>query len=227
MIAPEAVEDPPEPLPEELQEKILAWAENYGLRRPAKNRGPQPCHRRRTTPSSPGGRVSRVKANVAAIELAKTLEKEKRNPSPEEKKILAQFTGWGALGKEAFEPEKWISSDPDKNGTLKGRYAYEYISEDAKKEYKAWFERIGKKLHPELGGLLTEEEWDEAKSSILNAFYTSREVIENGLWPIIERLGFKGGTDPRTFRRRRPHPRAHAPGASPKTPGSWPSRKTD
>jgi hypothetical protein len=31
VIAPEAVEDPPDPLPEELQEEILAWAENYGL----------------------------------------------------------------------------------------------------------------------------------------------------------------------------------------------------
>ena len=70
----------------------------------------------------PGGKISRIKANVAAIELAKSLEKEKRNPTPEEKKILAQFTGWGALGKEAFEPETVdpaatrIRTEPSKAG---------------------------------------------------------------------------------------------------------------
>jgi N12 class adenine-specific DNA methylase len=141
----------------------------------------------------PAGKISRIKANVAAIQLAKTLEKEKRNPTPEEKKKLAQFTGWGALGKEAFEPAENVRYDEDKNGTLPIS-GWPYFSEDARKEYKAWFDRIGKQLHPDLGGLLTEEEWEEAKSSILNAFYTSREVVENGLWPIIQRLGFKGGT---------------------------------
>ena len=84
--------------------------------------------------------------------------------------------------------------DKEKTGKIVTSGYSSYVSDEAKKEYETWAERVGKKLHPELGGLLTEEEWDEAKSSILNAFYTSREVIENGIWPIIERLGFKGGT---------------------------------
>ena len=176
-----------------------ARREDQGLGRGVRPRRPERVEDRNHVISPddafvPGGKISRIKANIAAIELAKSLEKEKRNPTPEEKKILAQFTGWGALGKEAFEPEQWIHHDADKNGTLKSQYTWNYYTEEEKKEYKTWFDRIGKRLHPDLGGLLTKEEWDEAKSSILNAFYTSREVIENGLWPIISRLGFKGGT---------------------------------
>ena len=141
----------------------------------------------------PPGKISRIRANVDAISLLRKLQKEDRNPSPEEKKILARFTGWGALGKEAFEQEENIKYDPEKNGVLKSE-GYPYFSDEQRKEYKAWYDRIGKQLHPDLGGALSKEEWDEAKSSILNAFYTSRDVIEKGLWPIVRRLGFKEGT---------------------------------
>ena len=43
-------------------------------------------------------------ANVAAIELYRTLQAENRNPSPEEKKVLARYTGWG-WAKEAFNQD--------------------------------------------------------------------------------------------------------------------------
>ncbi|HVT90642.1 MAG TPA: helicase-related protein [Tepidisphaeraceae bacterium] len=40
--------------------------------------------------------------------------------------------------------------------------------------------------------MLTPEEWSRAEASTLNAHYTSREVIEHGLWSIVRRLGFEG-----------------------------------
>lgn len=43
-----------------------------------------------------------------------------------------------------------------------------------------------------LKNLLTEQEWDEAKGSTLNAHYTSAEVIKN-IYHFVEKMGFKGG----------------------------------
>jgi N12 class adenine-specific DNA methylase len=135
----------------------------------------------------PAGKVTRINANVKAIELAKSLEAENRNPSPAEKKVLAQFTGWGALAQDVFDFDKSVYYDKGKTGTIPDWQG------DVEK-YRKWFERIGKKLHPEYKGLLTQEEWDAAKASTLNAHYTSQEVISRGLWPIAERLGIKGGS---------------------------------
>lgn len=42
--------------------------------------------------------AAKFKANLDAVNLLRTLEKEDRNPTPEEKKILAQYTGWGWAG---------------------------------------------------------------------------------------------------------------------------------
>ncbi len=140
---------------------------------------------------APTGKIARVKANVSAILLAKKLDAEKRNATPEEKKILAQFSGWGSLQKEAFEGEEFVRYDEEKDGKLRES---SWIDPEDRRAYEAWYNRIGKALHPDLDGVMTQEEWNEAKSSILNAFYTSREVIQDGLWPIVQRLGFKGGT---------------------------------
>lgn len=135
----------------------------------------------------PAGKVSRINANIKALELSRKLEAENRNPSPEEKKVLAQFSGWGSLAQDVFDFDRSIAYDRDKNGTLPS-----YAPGDAEK-YRKWFERVGKKLHPDLGGILSKEEWEAAKASTLNAHYTSREVITQGLWSIAERLGIKGG----------------------------------
>lgn len=45
----------------------------------------------------PGGAVAKVTANMDAILLLRKLETEERNPTPEEKMILARFVGWGGL----------------------------------------------------------------------------------------------------------------------------------
>nr|DAS73004.1 MAG TPA: Chromatin remodeling complex ATPase [Caudoviricetes sp.] len=52
----------------------------------------------------PGGDVSKTKANIAAIKLLKELERDDREATPEEKKILAQYVGWGGLP-NVFKPE--------------------------------------------------------------------------------------------------------------------------
>ena len=48
-----------------------------------------------------------------------------------------------------------------------------------------------KKEYDELKSLLSKEDYDNAKSSTLNAYYTPKEVIE-GIYSALERLGVKG-----------------------------------
>jgi len=55
------------------------------------------------------------------------------------------------------------------------------------------FKKLGVQFNEELKSLLTEDEYDAARRSTLNAHYTSREAIE-AIWQAVERLGFKGGT---------------------------------
>ena len=102
----------------------------------------------------PGGDKQKVKANLKAIKLLKKLEEENRNATPEEKKILAQYVGWGGL-KNVFD-----------------RWSNDYV--------------------PELKELLSQEEYESARQSILNAHYTNRGVIEK-MWKLAHALGFRGG----------------------------------
>lgn len=56
-----------------------------------------------------GGEVARFKANVAAINLLRSLESAGRRPNEEERLTLAAYSGWGGI-KEPFEPrglEEW------------------------------------------------------------------------------------------------------------------------
>ncbi len=55
-----------------------------------------------------GGAKAKFRANVDAIKILKTLEKENRNSTMGEKKILSRYVGWGALP-QAFDKsaDKW------------------------------------------------------------------------------------------------------------------------
>jgi N12 class adenine-specific DNA methylase len=79
----------------------------------------------------------------------KRVEEEKRAATPEEREVLARFGGFGAVALSIFP-------DP-----VTGRY-----------KDPAW-QAIGE----ELSNLLTSEEYDSAKRSTFNAFYTSPTVI--------------------------------------------------
>ena len=100
-----------------------------------------------------GGAKARFKSNIEAIETMKKLYRENRDATPEERKILAKYVGWGGLAK-----------------------AFDSLDENWQNEYA------------QLKGLLTEEEYTAAKGSVLNAHYTSKEVID-GMYSALQRFG--------------------------------------
>lgn len=115
----------------------------------------------------PSGESAKIKANIAAIKLVKKLQEENRNATPEEKKILAKFVGWGGL-----------ASVLDKQKARQG------WDDNWNKKYE--------KYHKEIAELLTEEEFNNAVNSTINAHYTDRRVITS-IWGLVKRLGFTGG----------------------------------
>ncbi|UUN95073.1 PLxRFG domain-containing protein [Acinetobacter bereziniae] len=104
-----------------------------------------------------GGLRQKYNDNIATIKILKTLESENRVATPEERKQIAQYVGWGAL-KGVFD-----------------------------KDNKQW-----SKEYTELKSLLTDTEYKAARASVLNAHFTSKDVV-NGIVSIIDRLGFKSG----------------------------------
>lgn len=136
----------------------------------------------------PRGASARAKANIDAIRLVKRLEQEGRPATPEEKKILTQFTGWGSLAQTVFNPDFVVYARMEgRGGGLPP-----YLNADAVAKYRKWKSQYGEVLHPDLGGLLTEKEWAAAEKSTLNAHYTDRKVI-SAMWEMAEKLGFRGG----------------------------------
>lgn len=103
-----------------------------------------------------GGAKTRFRNNVAAIKLVNKLYAENRNATDAEKKVLAQFVGWGGLA-QAFD-----EANPQWN-----------------KEFT------------ELKGLLSQEDYEQARSSTLNAYYTAKDVI-GGIYSALNRFGVKG-----------------------------------
>lgn len=112
------------------------------------------------------GPKTKATANARIIDLVKKLTSLKRLPTPEEKKLLAQYVGWGQL--------------PDVLDSYKAKYG----DEAWKKKWGSLYNRVKK--------LLTDEEWRLAERSTLNAHYTDRGVI-NGMWDLVRHLGFEGG----------------------------------
>lgn len=133
---------------------------------------------------APPGVVPKLNGNIRAIELLIQLENENRNPTQEEKEILAGYTGWGGL-KQAL--------DPRHAETLEQGAKYSYFrNTPAYEEAKKWEERWGK-YYNRLRELLSEDEFTSAMDSVLNAHFTSPEVI-GPMWDAVQRLGYKGGT---------------------------------
>ena len=116
---------------------------------------------------APKGKKGKANANLAAIKLLKQLETENRPATSAEKKVLAKYTGWGGV-KEVFEHGKASVGD-DVNWEKNWRPLYNVVRAE-----------------------LTDDEYRRAASSILNAHYTSDEVIGE-MWEGIRKLGFNGG----------------------------------
>lgn len=149
-------------------------------------------HNHRIAPDdvlAPGGNATRAKANLAAVRLLKELEAGNRLPTPQERKVLAQFSGWGSLAEEVFKADfENLANRYGGEVPASVRHSYPAALLD---KYDAWRRRYGE-LHPNIGGLFNKEEWDAAKRSTLNAHYTDREVIA-AMWDMARRLGFTGG----------------------------------
>lgn len=138
---------------------------------------------------APGGIIGKLRGNIKAIELLHQLEREKRNPEPAEKQILAQYVGWGAIP-QVFDRinsqryEQFLDLPKHDQETSWRQHSF--------KEAIAWGKKWHKH-HTRVKKLLTREQWERAAMSTLNAHYTSRDVISHGLWGVAERLGFAGG----------------------------------
>ena len=140
----------------------------------------------------PGGNVTRAKANIEAVRLLKKLNEEKRDATPEEKKRLAQFTGWGSLAQEVFNTEYAYAAQYEKRFDGGLPPALRYADDKKRADYARWKKNYGTALHPDLGGMMTAQEWDAAEKSTLNAHYTDRKVV-GAMWGMAEKLGFRGG----------------------------------
>lgn len=106
------------------------------------------------------GEKAKARDILAAIRVVKCIEHEQRTATPEEKQTLARFAGFGPVALSIFP-------DP-----VTGRY------KDA-----SW-----QALGDELKALLTPAEYDSAKRTTFNAFYTSPLVIA-AIHEAISRLG--------------------------------------
>ena len=106
------------------------------------------------------GEKAKARDILAAIRAVQRIEHEQRAATVEEKKTLARFAGFGPVA-------LWIFPDP-----VTGRY------KDA-----SW-----QALGEELKTLLTPEEYDGAKRTTFNAFYTSPTVIAS-IHEAISRFG--------------------------------------
>jgi len=109
------------------------------------------------------GEKTKARDIIAAIRTLQTIEQEKRLATPEEKQTLARFAGFGPVALSIFP-------DP-----VTGRYK------------DAGWQNLGE----ELKSLLTQAEYDSAKRTTFNAFYTSPTVIAS-IHEAIGRLGVPG-----------------------------------
>ncbi len=111
-------------------------------------------------PAIAAGEKAKARDILAAIRTLKTIEQQALPATPEEKQILARFSGFGPVALTIFP-------DPVRGG------------------YKdtGWWQ-----LGQELKALLTPEEYDSAKRTTFNAFYTSPTVIE-AMHQALARLG--------------------------------------
>ena len=109
------------------------------------------------------GEKSKARNIIAAIRTLKQIEEEQRSATPEEKQTLSRFAGFGPVALSLFP-------DP-----FSRRY------KDA-----SW-----QALGEELKSLLTPEEYESAKRTTFNAFYTSPTVIA-AIHEAIVRLGVPG-----------------------------------
>jgi N12 class adenine-specific DNA methylase len=146
-----------------------------------------------------GGAITRLRKNLQIIRLLKELEDSGRDATVEEKKLLAQYVGWGGIPQvfdrvEASRMEFIEDTEKDIQRWERAGYGEQAWVLERKaqlEETKKWRDKWGEH-HKEIKKLLSEEEFNDAARSTINAHYTSPEVIR-AMWDMAKRLGFDGG----------------------------------
>ncbi len=117
-----------------------------------------------------GSPKAKARANIEAIKLVKKLEEENRQATPQEQAVLVKFVGWGGLSGVFDRRNEWYN--PKNAWERKPEFQDEYR---------------------ELKALLSEEEWNAASRSTVNAHYTSPTVIR-AMWEALKHMGFDAHT---------------------------------
>ena len=153
---------------------------------------------------APKGEVGKLKANIAAIKLLKTLTAENRPATDDEKRVLMQYTGWGSLQHafDEFRGNAYIAkpglaepfgADYKKSQLYASKKKGEYLSpEELRNRAEAWESKWGESYRY-LKENLTKDEFKKAYASVENAHFTSRDVITHGIWGALEQMGVTGG----------------------------------
>ncbi|WP_329317344.1 DEAD/DEAH box helicase family protein (plasmid) [Streptomyces sp. NBC_01278] len=132
---------------------------------------------------APSGEKAKSRANVAAVKVLRDIQAEDRPATPEEQKILARWSGWGALPVVLSDkPRPTDGAFRDSDGTPDPvKYAR------ALKRWESFAEE-----RASMRELLSDEEWSAAQANTLNAHYTDAELVQP-LWELMRELGFDGG----------------------------------
>lgn len=113
-----------------------------------------------------GGQMTKLRQNMAAIELMRKIVQAGRQATREEQEKLALYAGFGGI-KPVFYP-----------------YDYSVVEY---KDQKKWRE-----AGDELRELIGDDAFADAKKSTQNAHYTSPRIVQ-AMWRMAEKLGYKGG----------------------------------
>ncbi|MEU0287457.1 hypothetical protein [Streptomyces sp. NPDC006147] len=129
----------------------------------------------------PRGPLARAEANLEAIKVLRTLERENRGTTIGEARTLARWSGWGSV------PTVFLDEpDPDEpiygpGGDREGGF---------ETDHAAW--ESYSRVRGELRDLLDPFEWRAASRAVLSAHYTPQYVAES-MWQGLAAYGFDGG----------------------------------
>lgn len=171
---------------------------------------------------APAGEVGKFNANVDAIFMLNKLDAENRNPTPAEKKALAQYVGWGGLARYLSYSGTSREDDAVVTAFMKGGEAMVYknnaftkskvdftangpvdlskynSSADLVNAIRTELAREGYSITPDairppmLKNMISPTEYQAAQTSTISAHFTDKRVVDK-MWEIVNRLGFKGG----------------------------------
>lgn len=119
--------------------------------------------------------MQRARANLAALETLRVLQREQRPATEEEQRTLARWSGWGALP-VIFNPRPTGAMFDSAAERVRAEERWEAVSD----------------LREQVRELLSEDEWAAARRNTINAHYTDADLVRS-IWGAVRGLGFTGG----------------------------------